>query len=314
MLQLIVRRLLALVPVLLVISFVTFLLLALIPGDPAVVMLGADAPPAALDALRQQLGLDRPFLERFVWWLSGAVQGDLGISLYQRRPVVTMIFERLPVTLTICVLASLVSIAVGISSGILSALKRNHLTDHVVRVVSLIGLSMPEFWLGLLLILLFSIYWPVFPITGYVPLGEDFFYSLQFFVLPSLALGLTLAGFLTRLTRSSMLEVLSQDYVRTARSKGLRERVVILRHALSTALLPLVTIIGLNFGRLLGGTVVIETVFNLPGVGRLIVLAIAQRDFPVVQAAVLYVAFLYTIINLLTDLSYVILDPRIRYN
>lgn len=313
MLQLVVQRLLSLIPVLLAISFVTFLLMAIIPGDPAVVMLGADAPPEALARLRTQLGLDRPFFERFVWWVVNAAQGDLGQSLYHRRPVVTMLLERFPVTLMICVLASLISIVVGIFAGVISALQRNRFTDHATRVLSLVALSIPEFWLGLLLILVFSVQTRIFPLTGYVPLTEDFFSSLRFFVLPSVALGLTLAGFLTRLTRSSMLEALSQDYVRTARSKGLRLRAVVLRHALATALLPLVTVIGLNFGRLLGGAVVIESVFNLPGVGRLTVLAITQRDFPVVQAAVLYVAALYTIINLLTDLSYALLDPRVRY-
>lgn len=313
MFQIVIQRLLTLIPVLIAISFITFLLLALIPGDPAVVMLGADAPPEALARLRTQLGLDRPFLERFLWWLWGAARGELGVSLYHGRPVAELILARLPITLTICIGASLISIVVGVSAGILSAIKRNRPADHTVRVLSLVALSMPEFWLGLLLILLFSVQWEIFPLTGYVPWSVDPWRSVQFYVLPCLALGLTLAGFLTRLTRSSMLETLSQDYVRTARSKGLRERAVIMRHALGTALLPLVTVVGLNFGRLLGGAVVIETVFNLPGVGRLMVLAITQRDFPVVQAAVLYVAALYTVINLLTDLSYALLDPRVRY-
>lgn len=313
MLTVALRRLLTLVPVLLAISFVSFLLLAIIPGDPAVMMLGADAPPPALEALRERLGLDRPFLERFLVWLGNAARGDLGASLYQHRPVAQMVLERLPVTLMICLLATLISLAIGLVAGIVSAVRRNKPIDHVVRIVSLIGLSMPDFWLGLLLILLFSIHWQVFPLTGFVPLSQDFLGSLRFFVLPSFALGLTLAGFLTRLTRASLLEVLSADYVRTARSKGLRERVVVLRHALGTALLPLVTVVGLNFGRLLGGAVVVESVFSLPGVGRLIVLAISQRDFPVVQAAVLYVAVIYTVINLLTDLSYMVLDPRVRY-
>lgn len=314
MFTIVLRRVLTLVPVLIAISFVSFLLLAIIPGDPAAIMLGADASPGALEALRERLGLNRPLLERFVWWFGHAVRGDFGDSLYQNRPVVEMVLARLPVTLMICFLATIISMVVGLTAGVVSAINRNRPTDHIVRVVSLIGLSMPEFWLGLLLILLFSIRWQVFPITGFVPLGEDFFGSLQYFVLPSLALGLTLAGFLTRLTRSSMLEVLSADYVRTAKSKGLRPRRVVLRHALGTALLPLVTVIGLNFGRLLGGAVVIETVFSLPGIGRLIVLAITQRDFPVVQAAVLYVAVIYTIINLITDLSYMVLDPRVRYS
>lgn len=313
MLTIVLRRVLTLVPVLLAISFVAFLLLALIPGDPAMMMLGADASRDALDALRVRLGLDRPLLERFVWWLGNALRGDLGDSLYQNRPVIELITARLPVTLLICLLASIISIVVGVSAGIISAVKRNTFTDHAVRVVSLIGLSMPDFWLGLLLILLFSITWQVFPLTGFVPLGQDFLGGLRFLVLPSLALGLTLGGFLTRLTRSSLLEVLSADYVRTAKSKGVPPARVVLRHALGTALLPLVTIVGLNFGRLLGGAVVIESVFSLPGIGRLIVLGITQRDFPIVQAAVLYVAALYTVINLLTDLAYMLLDPRVRY-
>lgn len=313
MLVIAIRRAITLVPVLVAISFVSFLLIAIIPGDPAVVMLGADAPPDALDALRERLGLDRPLLERFGWWLANAATGDLGVSLYQKRSVTEMVLERLPVTLVICVLATLVSILIGVPAGIVAAVRRNRPSDHVLRVVSLVGLSMPDFWLGLLLILTFSITWQIFPITGFVPLHQDPWTSLKYFVLPSFALGLTLAGFLTRLTRSSMLEVLSADYVRTARSKGVRERRAIVRHALANALLPLVTVVSLNFGRLLGGAVVIESVFNLPGVGRLIVLAISQRDFPVVQASVLYVAVIYTVLNLLTDLSYMLIDPRIRY-
>ena len=313
MLTIVVRRVLILAPVLLAISFVSFLLLALIPGDPAMMMLGADASPGALEALRERLGLDRPLLERFAWWLGNAVRGDLGDSLYQNRPVIELITARLPVTLMICLLASIISIVLGLSAGVVSAVRRNTVIDHVVRVLSLVGLSMPDFWLGLLLILTFSITWQVFPLTGFVPLGTDFFGGLRFLVLPSLALGLTLAGFLTRLTRGSLLEVLSADYVRTAKSKGLSANRVVLRHALGTALLPLVTIVGLNFGRLLGGAVVIESVFSLPGIGRLIVLAITQRDFPVVQASVLYVAALYTVINLITDIAYMVLDPRVRY-
>jgi peptide/nickel transport system permease protein len=313
MLEIIVKRLLALIPVLLAISFVSFLLLALIPGDPAVVMLGPDAPGEALERVRRQLGLDRPFLERFFWWLANAAQGDLGVSLFQRRPVVTMILERLPVTLMLCLFASLISVVIGVTCGVISAVMRNSPLDHVIRVLSLIGLSMPSFWLGLLLILTFSVYWRVFPITGFVSPLQDFWGSLKFFVMPSFALGVTLAGFLTRLTRSTMLDVLSQDYVRTARSKGLRELRVVMRHALGTALLPIATVIGLNFGVLLGGSVVIETVFNIPGVGRLVILAITQRDFPVVQGTILYIAVIYTLINLLTDLSYALLDPRVRY-
>lgn len=308
------KRLLALVPVLLSISFLTFLLLALIPGDPAAVMLGADAPRDAIVALREALGLNRPFVIRFLAWLWGAVRGNLGVSLYQHRAVAEMVLERLPVTLMLCVLATGVSLVIGVPSGVISAARRNSLVDHLVRVLSLIGLSMPSFWAGLLLVLLFSVKWSVFPMTGFVPLGEDPWHSLAFFVLPSVALGATLAGFLARLTRSTLLEVLRQDFVRTARAKGLPERRVIYRHALRSGMLPLITVVGLNFGVLLGGSVVIETVFNLPGVGRLMVFAISQRDFPVVQGGILYIACFYTLVNLATDLSYARLDPRIRYS
>jgi peptide/nickel transport system permease protein len=308
------KRLLALVPVLLAISFLTFLLIALIPGDPAVVMLGADASKDALDALRISLGLDRPFPVRFFWWLVNALKGDLGVSLYQKRDVAQMVLERVPTTVTLCLFAMAISVVIGVPSGVISAVKRNSLIDHTVRIFGLIGFSIPNFWFGLLLILLFSVKWPLFPMTGFVGLGQDLTRSLMFFALPSLALGMSLAGFLSRLTRSIMLDTLALDYIRTARSKGLRERTVVYRHALRSGLLPLVTVIGLNFGVLLGGSVVIETVFSLPGVGRLMVFAVSQRDFPVVQGAILYVALFYTLVNLVTDLSYAYLDPRVRYS
>jgi peptide/nickel transport system permease protein len=308
------RRLASLVPVLLAISFLTFMLMALIPGDPAMVMLGSDASRDAVQALRTTLGLDQPFFLRFVHWLGDALRGNLGVSLYQKRLVAEMVLERLPTTFMLCGLASIISIGLGVPAGVFSAVRRSTIGDHVTRILSLIGLSVPNFWLGLILILVFSVWWPLFPMTGFVPLGENLLQSLRFFVLPSLALGVTLAGFLSRLTRSTMLEVLRQDFVRTARAKGLKERTVIYRHALRSSLLPLVTVIGLNFGVLLGGSVVIETVFSLPGVGRLMVFAISMRDFPVVQGTILYVAFIYTGINLLVDLMYGLLDPRVRYS
>lgn len=307
------RRILALVPVLLSISFLTFTLMALIPGDPAVVMLGADATPDAIEALRETLGLNKPFPLRYLWWLGNALKGDLGLSLYQHEPVAELVAQRIPTTLLLCVLATIVSIVVGIPTGVLSAVRRNKTSDHVIRLLSLVGFAMPNFWAGLLLTMAFSVMLPIFPITGFVSPQQDFVGSLKFFVLPSLALGLTLAGFLSRLTRSSMLDVLQQDYTRTAWAKGLKHRTIVYRHALRNALMPLVTVIGLNFGVLLGGSVVMETVFNLPGVGRLIVHSISQRDFPLVQGSILYVALFYAIVNVAVDLVYGYLDPRVRF-
>jgi peptide/nickel transport system permease protein len=305
-------RLLALAPMLLALSMASFALVHVIPGDPALVMMGGEGTTQAVEELRRQLGLDRPLHVRYLEWLGRIVQGDLGQSLYNRTQVSEELLWRMPTTLTLVTLALMVAIAVGIPAGLLSAAFRNSWIDHAARLLTLVSLSLPSFWLGLMLIILFSLWLDLLPIVGYEPITRGVGKAIPFLILPSLALGTHLAAILTRLTRSSMLEVLSQDYVRTARAKGLRDRVVLMRHALRNALIPLVTVIGINMGILLGGTAVIETVFVLPGVGQLVVRSLYNRDLPVIQGLILYVAVVYVLINLIVDILYTYLDPRLR--
>jgi peptide/nickel transport system permease protein len=313
LLRLVLVRLLALVPMLLALSVASFALVHVIPGDPALVMMGGEGTPQAVEELRRQLGLDRPLHVRYLEWLGRLVQGDLGQSLYNRTQVSEEMLWRMPTTLSLVTLALLLAIAIGIPAGLLSAAFRNTWIDHAARLLTLVSLSLPSFWLGLMLIILFSLWLGILPIVGYEPITQGgVAKAIPFLILPSLALGTHLAALLTRLTRSSMLEVLSQDYVRTARAKGLRDRVVLTRHALRNALIPLVTVIGINMGILLGGTAVVETVFVLPGVGQLVVRSLYNRDLPVIQGLILYVATVYVVINLVVDILYTYLDPRLR--
>jgi peptide/nickel transport system permease protein len=310
--KLVLVRLLALAPMLLALSIASFALVHVIPGDPALVMMGGEGTTQAVEELRRQLGLDRPLHVRYLEWLGKIAQGDLGQSLYNRTQVSEELLWRMPTTLMLVTLALLLAIGIGIPAGLLSAAFRNSWIDHVARLLTLVSLSLPSFWLGLMLIILFSLRLDLLPIVGYEPITRGFWKAMPYLVLPSLALGTHLAALLTRLTRSSMLEVLSQDYVRTARAKGLRDRVVLMRHALRNALIPLVTVIGINMGILLGGTAVIETVFVLPGVGQLVVRSLYNRDLPVIQGLILYVAVVYVLINLVVDILYTYLDPRLR--
>jgi peptide/nickel transport system permease protein len=313
LLRLVLVRLLALVPMLLALSVMSFALVHVIPGDPALVMMGGEGTTQAVEELRRQLGLDRPLHVRYLEWLGRIAQGDLGQSLYNRTQVSEELFWRMPTTLSLVTLALLLALAIGIPAGLLSAAYRNSWIDHAARLLTLVSLSLPSFWLGLMLIILFSLWLDLLPIVGYEPITQGgVAKAIPFLILPSLALGTHLAAILTRLTRSSMLEVLSQDYVRTARAKGLRDRVVLMHHALRNALIPLVTVIGINMGILLGGTAVIETVFVLPGVGQLVVRSLYNRDLPVIQGLILYVAVVYVLVNLVVDLLYTYLDPRLR--
>ena len=312
LLRLVLVRLLALAPMLLALSVASFALVHVIPGDPALVMMGGEGTTQAVEELRRQLGLDRPLHVRYLEWLGRIVQGDLGQSLYNRTQVSEELLWRMPTTFSLVTLALLLAIAIGIPAGLLSAAFRNSWIDHAARLLTLVSLSLPSFWLGLMLIILFSLWLDLLPIVGYEPITRGVGKAIPFLILPSLALGTHLAAILTRLTRSSMLEVLSQDYVRTARAKGLRDRVVLMRHALRNALIPLVTVIGINMGILLGGTAVIETVFVLPGVGQLVVRSLYNRDLPVIQGLILYVAVVYVLINLFVDILYTYLDPRLR--
>jgi peptide/nickel transport system permease protein len=311
LLKLTLSRLVAMVPLLLALSMASFALVHVIPGDPALVMLGEGNPQALAD-LREQLGLNKPLAVRYGEWLGRVVRGDLGESLYNRTRISEELIWRMPTTAALVGLSLVFAVGIGIPAGLLSAAFRNTWIDHAARLLTLVSLSLPSFWLGLMLIILFSLKLDLLPIVGYEPITRDFWGGLKFLILPGAALGSHLAALLTRLTRSSMLEVLGQDYVRTARAKGLRDTVVLMRHALRNALIPIVTVIGINIGILLGGSAVVETVFVLPGVGQLVVRSLYNRDLPVIQGLILYVAVIYVTVNLLVDVLYTFLDPRLR--
>src|SRR5512143_1706074 len=301
------RRLLSTIPVLLAVSLLVFSMLHLVPGDPVKLMLSEfQTSPEQIERLRAQLHFDEPLPNQFGRFLFGALQGDLGISIRSRRPVADEIMDNLPSTLQLTLAGLLVAAVAGTTLGILAAVRHRTWADAASMLIALLGVSMPSFWLGLLFIFLFSLNLRWFAATG----GGD----LSHLVLPALTLGLGASAILARLTRSSMLEVLRQEYITTARAKGVREYFVIVRHALKNALIPMVTVFGLQFGQLMAGAVVIETVFSRPGIGRLIVDAILAKDFPLVQGIVLVVATSYVIVNLIVDMAYAYLDPRIRYN
>jgi len=308
-----IGRLIALVPMLIALSIASFALVHVIPGDPALVMLGGEGTPQQVAELRKQLGLDRPLPIRYWEWLARVARGDLGESLYNRTRVADELIWRFPTTLTLVCLSLLISIVVGVPAGLLSAVFRNSWVDHAARLLTLVSLSMPSFWLGLMLIILFSLKLNLLPIVGYTSVVTNLWSGLRFLILPSCAMGMYLTALLARLVRSSVLEVLGQDYVRTARAKGVHERIVLFRHALRNALIPAVTVLGINLGILLGGSAVIETMFVLPGVGQLVITALYNRDLPVIQGLILYISVLYVLINLAVDLLYTYLDPRLRF-
>jgi peptide/nickel transport system permease protein len=310
--QLIVRRLLAAIPVMAVVATAVFLLLFLTPGDPAAVILGPDATPERVTELRERLGLNRPFYEQLFDWYGRLLRGDLGQSLFLGRPVLQAIEERAEPTLLLTFLASLVAIGIGLPLGILSALRRGRWQDATAMLVAIGGVSMPTFWLGLNLILVFGVMAQWLPVAGYQPLSEGPWESLRYMIMPAVTLGLAQGALLARMTRSMMLETLGEDYVRTARAKGLGEPRVVSGHALRNAMIPLITVIGLTFAILMGGAVITEQVFNIPGVGRLLIQAVSRRDYPVVQGIVLVIAGIYVLINLLVDIMYAYLDPRLR--
>ena len=301
----IVRRLLLALPVVLGVATLVFLLIHLIPGDPVEIMLGESALPADRDALREALGLDRPILEQYGSFLWGLCRGDLGVSLQQRRSVTALIREHYPATLELTRAAMLISLLIALPAGILSGIRQYSFWDHSTMFLALLGVSMPNFWLGPLLIWVFSIQLGWFPVSGKGGLAH--------LLLPALTLGASMAAIVARMTRSSVLEVLREDYVMTARAKGLSEARIILKHVLRNAMLPVLTVVGLQFGALLAGSIITETIFSWPGLGTLMVKAIQTRDYPVVQGCVLVIALSYVLVNLLTDLLYGVIDPRIRY-
>jgi len=314
MLPYLLRRLATMVPVLLVVSVVVFSLIHLTPGDPVAIMLREESDPATAAALRAALGLDRPLPVQYLTWLGRAARGELGRSIRTNQPVTQAILERLPVTLTLAAAATLLALAVALPAGIVSAVRRNSLADVAGTVAALSGVSLPNFWLAILLIFVFSVTLGWLPPLGWVSPVRDPWGGLRSLVLPAVTLGTAMTAVVMRMTRSSLLEVLQLDFVRTARAKGLREGRVLLRHALRNALIPVVTVVGLQAGALLGGAIITETVFALPGVGRLLVDAIFQRDFPLVQGVVLFLALNFLLVNLVVDLAYAVLDPRIRYD
>lgn len=301
----VLKRLLALAPVLMSITIVVFAAMKIIPGDPARMLAGELAPIEQVEAIRRELHLDKPLPIQYLHYLSGLLRGDLGTSYRSKRPVAQEIASRYPNTVRLAAASMLIAIVLGAGTGVLSATKQNSLFDAVSRIGALIGVTVPTFWLGLMLLLVFSVR------LGWLP--TMYTGSLKDMVLPAFTLGLSCATFISRMTRSCMLEVLRQDYIRTARAKGVGERVVILKHALRNALVNVVTIVGLQMGSLLGGAIVVESVFSWPGIGLQMVEAVAFRDYPVVQGTVLLVASALVVVNLIVDLLYSVLDPRVSY-
>lgn len=333
MLRYIIKRLLTVIPVLLGVSLLVFGFIRLIPGDPATVMLGERATPENVERVREQLGLNKPIYEQYLIFLGNALRGDLGTSVLRGEPVTQEIVRRFPATIELSLGAIIVALSIGIPAGIVSAVRRNSWFDTFSMLFALTGVSMPIFWLGLMLSFFFAVFLHLLPsgsrldagtqfktITNFVLLDSliqgnftVFFQALRHLLLPAVALGTIPMAIIARMTRSSMLEVLNQDYIRTAHAKGLRERVVIVRHALRNALLPIITVIGLQVGILLSGAILTETVFSWPGVGRWLVDAIYARDYPIVQGVTLFIAIIFVVVNLIVDVLYTWADPRVKF-
>jgi peptide/nickel transport system permease protein len=301
------------VPVVVILSIGVFLMLHLTPGDPVQIMLGQDADPQAIAALRAELGLDQPLPVQYVRWAANALHGDLGRSIRTNQPVTDAIVSRLPVTIELSLVALVISLVIGLPAGMLAAIRRNSSLDLASTGVALVGVSLPSFFLGILLILVFALWLRWVPPSGYTPLIQDPAMNVKQMLMPAIALGAALAGIVARLMRSSLLEVLGADYMRTARAKGLSEAASVIGHGMQNALLPVVTVVGLQVGALLGGAILIETIFALPGIGRLAVDSIFARDFPIVQGVVLFLALVRVLSNLIADLLYGRLDPRIAH-
>lgn len=315
MFQYILRRLLVFIPTVLAVSLIVFMLMRVLPGDVATMILGEGGSnkPEDVQRLTSELGLDRPLPVQYADWIFGVIRLDAGSSLWSKEPVLTEIGRRLPLTMELAVLTFIVSMAVALPTGIIAATRRGTWMDYAARIFSVAGLAMPNFWVGTLIVLALVSWFNWSPPLGYAHFFEDPIKNLQQIIWPAVALGYAQAAILSRMTRSSLLEVLREDYVRTAHAKGLRERSVVLRHALRNALLPVVTLSAIQFANVLGGTVVLETVFSLPGLGRYLVDGIGRRDYPVVQTLVLLFACIFVGVNLIVDLLYAVMDPRIRY-
>lgn len=309
----VLRRMVMLVPVMILVSLMVFSIIRMIPGDIVEIKMAESGNIKDLDAVREQLGLKKPFHEQYLIWAGNAIRGDFGVSLWSGKPVSEEIVRRLPVTFELALLSSFVALLIALPVGIISAIRQDSWPDYVGRLISVGGLSVPDFWMATLMIGFGSLWFKYIPKPGYVPFYEDPWVNLQQFMFPAIALGAALSASVMRMTRSSLLEVLRQDYIRTAWAKGLRERVVIYKHALKNAMIPVITIVGIQFGYLMGGTVVMETLFALPGLGKSTLDAILQRDYPQLQGNVMVAATVMVTMNLLVDLVYARFDPRIRY-
>jgi peptide/nickel transport system permease protein len=313
MAQFIIRRFLQTVVVLVLVSFLAFSILHMMPGDPALIILGEDASQAQIDALRLELGLDQPVLVQYARWFTNMLQGDFGRSILYHENVADLIATRLPITLHLGLVAFVLSALIGIPAGVLSAVRRGDFTDSLITVLANIGIAVPMFWLAILGIYFFSLKLAWLPVQGYTSPSDDFWLSTKQLIMPAICLAVVPIAVLARQTRSSMLEVLHQDYVRTARSKGLRERAVIMGHGLKNAIIPVVTLLGLQARNLVGGSILVETIFNIPGMGRLMVSGVFNQDFVIVQAGIIVIGIVVGMANLAVDISYGYLDPRIRY-
>ncbi len=300
------RRILGLIPVLWGVITIVFLIIHLVPGDPAKMMLGDTALPSDVEALRESLGLNKPLINQYVGFFAGLFRGNLGKSFNTGQPVLKALIERFPNTLILAIASLFVAVVIGILGGIITAAKRNTIIDSTGLMFSLIGVSMPAFLLGPILILVFSVKLGIFPVSGSG--------SLKHLVLPSLSLGFALSAIVLRMTRASMLEVLNKDYIRTARAVGISEKKILMKHALRNAIIPVVTIIGLQFGALLGGVIIVEIIFSWPGIGQLLIPAIMRRDYPLVQGCILFISVVYIFVNFIVDIIYAYIDPRIRYS
>jgi peptide/nickel transport system permease protein len=309
----ILRRLFATLPVMATVAVFVFFLLRFAPGDPAAIIAGDDATTESIAAVREKLGLDRPVVEQFLLWLGRLMQGDLGISIFSNMPVTRLIAQRIEPTLALTLSTLFVAVAIAIPIGVIAAWNARRFLDRAVMIFAVLGFALPVFLVGYVLIYVFAVRLGWLPVQGYRPIGQGLWPFFEGLILPSVALGLTYTALIARITRASMLEVLSQDYIRTAHSKGLAPQRVLLLHALKNASIPIVTVIGIGIALLISGVVITETVFNIPGLGRLTVDAVLKRDYPIVQGLILVFAAVKVLVNLLIDLSYVALDPRIRY-
>src|SRR5438876_1727990 len=313
MLNDVLRRILATIPVMAIVALFVFSLLYIAPGDPAAVIAGDQATPADVERIRQSLGLDRPFLIRFGEWVWQILHGDLGTSIFSNLPVATMIGQRVEPTLSLMVVTLVVAVSIAVPIGVVAAWKADTLIDRAIMAFAVLGFSVPVFVVGYLLAYVFALELDWLPVQGYTPLADGLWRWLENLILPAIALGCVYIALIARITRAAMLEVLQQDYIRTARAKGIGQQGILFVHALKNASVPIVTVIGIGIALLIGGAVVTETVFAIPGIGRLTVDAILRRDYPVIQGIVLLFSFLYVLVNLAIDLLYTVLDPRIRY-